>query len=78
MCAMFVFTDIILNDALGRPVHVTCKQCCAGQPVQRCSRICTARVVSCSLLEIGFLYEMDQNVIENGGCIYIYQCVLCV
>ena len=64
MCAMLVFTDIILSHALGRPVHVTCKQGWAGQPVQRCSRICTAHVVSCSLLEIGFLYEMAQNVLD--------------
>ena len=35
----------------------------AGQPVQRCSRICTA-LVSSSLLEMGFLCDMAQNVTE--------------
>ena len=64
MCAMFVFTDMILSHALERPVHVTCKQDWAGQPVKRCSRICIALVVSCSLLEMEFLYDMAQNVIE--------------
>ena len=60
---MFVFIDMILSHALGIPVHVTCKQGWAGQPVQRCSRICTA-LVSCPSLEMGFSYDMAQNVIE--------------
>ena len=63
MCAMFVFIDMILSHALGIRVHVTCKQGCVGQPLQRCSRICTA-LVSCPLLEMAFLYDMAQNIIE--------------
>ena len=63
MCAMFVFIDMILSHALGIPVHVTCKQGWAFQPVQRCSRICTA-LVPCPLLKMGISYDMAQNVIE--------------
>ena len=74
VCAMFVFIDMILSHALGIHVlaHVTCKQGWADQPVQRCSRICTALVFESAqllfhvpCLKLGFCMTWLQNVIES-------------